>query len=301
MGGKVFIIVLNWNGKKDTIECLNSLKKIDYAGSYKIVVVDNDSTDGSIPEIKKLFPEIDVIKNKTNMGFAGGNNIGIDHAISRGAEYILLLNNDTIADRSFLTELIKIAESDKSIGLLGPKIYFHSEPKRIWSAGGKINWMKNSGSHIGIDEIDHSQYNKVKEVGYLTGCCLLIKRAVIEKIGKLSEEYFLYYEDTDFSMRTKNSGYRCIYVPKSIIYHKISRSTKPGSSSYIYYHTRNGLALAKRNGSFLNQALIYPYCFLLFIKQIIKFLFLPQKRNWALAVLRGEKDFLLGKMGKDSQ
>lgn len=295
----VYIIVLNWNGKTDTIECIRSLKEITY-DNYKIVIIDNASVDGSVAEIKKLFPDIKIIENKENLGFAGGNNVGIDYAMDNSADYVLLLNNDTIVDKSFLSELMKVGESDPNIGLLGPKTFFHGEPKRIWFAGGKVNWMRNSGSHIGIDEIDLGQYDKVRDADYLTGCCLLIKKAVIGKIGKLSEDYFLYYEDTDFCLRAENSGYRCVFVPESKILHKISRSTKPGSSSYIYYHTRNGLMLAKRNGSLLNRVLIYPYCLFLFFKQIIKILFMPQKRNWAFAVIRGEKDFILGKMGKDN-
>ena len=293
----VHIIVLNWNGKDDTIECVESLQEINY-DNYKIIVVDNGSEDDSVFEIKKNFPRIKIIENKKNLGFAGGNNIGMKYAMENEADYVLLINNDTTVDENFLTELVKIGESNKKIGALGSKIYFHSEPNRIWFAGGKVNWLKNKGTHLGLDEIDNGQYNKISEVDYLTGCCLLVKREVIEKIGVLAEDYFLYYEDTDFSARVKNAGYKIMYVPKSKIYHKISRSTKPGSPSYIYYHVRNGLVMAKRNGSLLSKIAIYPYCVFLFLKQIIKIIFLSQKRNWAFAVLKGEKDFLLGKMGK---
>ncbi len=297
MQKKVYIIVLNWNGKNDTLECIKSLQKIDY-NNYKIVVVDNGSKDDSVFEIKKQFSEVKIIENKKNLGFSGGNNVGVRDAINNGADYVLLINNDTTVEEKFLSKLVELGESDKKIGILGSKICFYNEPNRIWFAGGKINWLKNKGTHIGLDEIDNRQYDKTKKVDYLTGCCLLIKREVIEKVGILAEDYFLYYEDTDFSLRVKNTGYKVIYVPKSKIYHKISRSTNPGSSNYIYYHTRNGLALAKRNGSFLNKIILYPYCVYLFLKQIIKIIFISQKRNWAFAVLKGEKDFLLGKMGK---
>ena len=293
----VCIIVLNWNGKDDTLECLKSLRQISY-DNYEIVVVDNGSEDDSVFEIKKNFPEVKIIENKENLGFAGGNNVGMKYAAENEADYVLLINNDTTVDKNFLAELVEIGESDKKIGALGSKIYFHSEPNRIWFAGGKVNWLKNKGTHLGLDEIDSGQYDKINEVDYLTGCCLLVKKEVIEKIGVLAEDYFLYYEDTDFSARAKSVGYKIIYVPKSKIYHKISRSTKPGSSNYIYYHVRNGLVMAKRNGSLLSKIVLYFYCVFLFLKQIIKIIFLSQKRNWAYAVLRGEKDFLLGKMGK---
>ncbi|MCK4525318.1 MAG: glycosyltransferase family 2 protein [Candidatus Andersenbacteria bacterium] len=297
MQKKVYIIVLNWNGKEDTLECLKSLEKISYS-NYKIVVIDNGSEDDSVSEIKKQFSEVKIIENKKNLGFAGGNNVGMKYAINGGADYVLLINNDTTVEEDFLSELVKTGESDEKIGILGSKIYFYSDPNRIWFAGGKVNWLKNKGTHIGLDQIDNGQYDKIKETDYLTGCCLLIKREVVEKIGVLAEDYFLYYEDTDFSLRTKNAGYRSVYVPKSKIYHKISRSTKPGSSSYVYYHARNGLVMAKRSGSLLNKIVLYPYCVYLFLKQIIKILFIPKKREWAFAVLKGERDFLLGKMGK---
>ena len=294
---KVHIILLNWNNEEDTLECVKSLEEINY-DNYKIIIVDNGSKIGSVLKIKKQYPEIKIIENKKNLGFAGGNNVGIKYAVENGADYVLLLNNDTTVEKDFLSELVKAGESDKKVGILGSKIFFYNEPNRIWFAGGKVSWMKNKGTHIGLDEIDNKQYDEIKEVDYLTGCSLLIKKEVIEKIGVLAEDYFLYYEDTDFSLRARNAGYKIIYIPKSKIYHKISRSTKPGSSSYIYYHTRNGLVLAKRNGSLLNKIILYPYCVFLFLKQIIKIIFIPKKRNWAFAVLKGERDFLLGKMGK---
>ena len=294
---KVYIILLNWNNEEDTIECIQSLEEINY-GNYKIIIVDNGSEIESVLKIEKQYPEMKIIKNKENLGFAGGNNVGIKYAIEDGADYVLLLNNDTTVEKDFLKKLVEAGELNKKNGLLGSKTNYHSEPNRIWFAGGKVSWMKNKGMHIGLDEIDNGQYDKIKEVDYLTGCCLLIKREVIEKIGVLEEDYFLYYEDTDFSLRAKNVGYKIMYIPESKIYHKVSRSTKPGSSSYIYYHTRNGLVMAKRTGSLLNKIVLYPHCVFLFLKQIIKIIFIPRKRSWALAVLKGEKDFLLGKMGK---
>jgi len=297
MQKEVYIIVLNWNGKDDTLECLKSLEKINYS-NYRIIVVDNGSEDDSVSEIRRRFSNVKIIENKKNLGFSGGNNVGIKYAIDNGAHYALLINNDTTVEKDFLNELVEIGESDEKIGVLGSKIYFYSEPNRIWFAGGKVSWLKNKGTHIGLDQIDSGQYDKIKEMDYLTGCCLLIKREVIEKIGVLSEDYFLYYEDTDFSLRAKNAKYKIVYVPKSKIYHKISRSTKPGSSNYIYYHSRNGLTMAKRTGSLLNKIVLYPYCIFLSLKQIIKIIFIPQKKEWAFAVLKGEKDFLLGRMGK---
>jgi len=294
---KVYIILLNWNGKEDTLECIESLKRIDYS-NYKIITVDNNSEDDSVLEIRKRYSKIKIIENKENLGFAGGNNVGIKYAMENGADYVLLINNDTTVEKDFLRELVKEGELNKNAGLLGPKTNYHSEQNRIWFAGGKVSWLKNKGTHLGLDKIDNDQFNKIKKVDYLTGCCLLIKKEVIKKIGVLEEGYFLYYEETDFCLLAKNADYKCLYIPKAKIYHKVSRSTKPGSPSYIYYHVRNGLVMTKRNGSFLNKFVLFFYCMLLFLKQIIKIIFMPKRRAWSFAVLRGEKDFLLGKMGK---
>jgi GT2 family glycosyltransferase len=297
MQKKVYVIVLNWNGKEDTLECLESLRTTDY-DNYQVVLVDNGSEDDSVRAVRERFPEVEIVETGANLGFAGGNNVGMHYALEKGADYLYLINNDTTVHPDYLKELVAAAEADPRVGSAGSKIYYHSEPQRIWFAGGKINWLCNKGEHIGLDEMDEGQYDEQKEAGYLTGCSLLVKREVVEKVGVLADDYFLYYEDADYSLRIKNAGYKNLYVPTSRIYHKVSRSTKPGSSSYVYYHVRNGLVNARRNGSAAAKAAIYPYAAYLFLKQLVKIAFFPSKRDWAKAVLRGEKDFLLGKMGK---
>ncbi|MFH0852166.1 MAG: glycosyltransferase family 2 protein [bacterium] len=300
---KVFIIVLNWNGLKDTEECIESLKKIDYP-DYKIVVVDNGSTDGSDEIIpKKHFQDVAFIETKSNLGFAGGNNIGIKHALDNGADYILLLNNDTTVEPDFLSKLVKAAEGDKKIGIVGPMIFFYDEPDRVWFGGGKINWSKIRGSHLDYNTVkkrDHAlsdeemEKEKNKVVDYITGCCLLIKREVVEKIGYLNDDYFLYYEDADWCMRAKKAGWQSVVVPASYIYHKQSKSTVEFSYPYIYYHSRNGLLFASRFGS---KPLAYLISFWIFGKQIIKLVFSYHKA-WAKAALRGVLDFWMGNKGK---
>ncbi|MFA6896749.1 MAG: glycosyltransferase family 2 protein [Patescibacteria group bacterium] len=297
MNKKVYIIVLNWNGKDDTLDCLQSLRSTNY-DNYKVVLVDNGSEDDSVKAVKEKFPEAEVVETGKNLGFAGGNNVGIEYAIKAGADYVFLINNDTTVHPDYLKELVDVAESDVKIGAVGSKIMYYSEPERIWFVGGKINWLKNKGEHIGLDEIDKGQFDEIREVDYLTGCALLVKREVVEKVGVLEDDYFLYYEDADYSLRIQNAGYKTVYTPKSKIFHKVSRSTKPGSSSYVYYHVRNGLVNARRNGSLPIKIAIYIFALLLAVKQAVKIVFFPKKRNWAFAVLRGEKDFLRGKMGK---
>jgi len=294
---KAYIIVLNWNGKEDTLDCLKSLRSTNY-GNYQVVLVDNGSEDDSVAVVRKNFPEVEIVETGKNLGFAGGNNVGIEYAVKRGADYVFLINNDTTVHPDYLRELVEVAESDVKIGAAGSKIYYYSEPERIWFAGGRINWLKNKGEHIGLDEIDRGQFDETRETDYLTGCALLVKREVIEGVGMLKEDYFLYYEDVDYSLRIQNAGYKTVYVPKSKIYHKVSRSTKPGSASYVYYHVRTGLMNARRNGKLPVKIAIYFFALFLAFKQLIKIVFFPEKRAWAYAILRGEKDFLQGRMGK---
>ena len=226
-----YIIVLTWNGKEDTLECLKSLQKISYP-NYRILVVDNASTDGTVEAIKENFQKVELLINPRNLRFAGGNNEGIRHSLKRGAQYIVLLNNDTVVDREFLSHMVNRAQSDISIGMVGPKILYHSEPNRLWYAGGKIEWWKGWVSHVGVREVDVGQYDTVREVDYITGCCLLVKREVIESVGMLDKSYYIYGEDTDWCIRTSRARYKLLYVPSSVVWHKVSGSTG-GSSPWF--------------------------------------------------------------------
>ena len=220
----VYVIILNWNRKEDTIACLRSLEKVKYP-DFSLVLVDNASSDGTVEQVKRDFPAVEIIVNPRNLRFAGGNNIGIECALRNGADYVLLLNNDTIVDPDFLSELVRTAESEKNIGMAGSKIYYYDDPKRIWFAGGKVEFWNGWVSHIGIREMDHGQHDTTKQVDYLTGCCLLVKREVIEKVGKLDESYFIYGEDADWCIRASAVGFKLFYVPSSVIWHKVSSSS----------------------------------------------------------------------------
>lgn len=220
----VYIIVLTWNGKKDTIECLDSLSRINYP-NYKILVVDNASTDGTMDVIKKNYPDVEYIYNSKNLRYAGGNNVGIDFALKKNADYILLLNNDTIVESNFLQHLISTATSNPDIGIIGPKIFYYDQPGLIWYAGGKIEWWKGWIYHKGIRELDSEKYSYKMETDFVTGCCIMIKRELFEKIGKIDETYFIYGEDVDFCIRARRAGYKIFFDPDAKIWHKLSVST----------------------------------------------------------------------------
>lgn len=254
----VVISILNFNGEKNTLDCLESLGAINEKGFIlTILVIDNGS---SLPLIEIQNTKIKIIKNKTNIGFSGGHNMAIRYAFETKADYILILNNDTYVDKNFLGELLRIAEKDDEIGILCPKIYFapgfefhkekYAEKDRgsvLWYAGGKMDWNNVVGHHLGVDEVDNGQFDKMGETAYATGCCAMLKRSVLEKVGLFDEKYFLYYEDNDLSMRVKKEGFKIIYVPKSVIFHKNAGSAGgSGSKLQDYYITRNRLLFGMR-------------------------------------------------------
>ena len=294
MQPKVYIIILSWNNWPDLTECLESLKNNDYL-NYRVVIVDNDS------KIKPKAPnqDIKIIYNNKNLGFSGGNNVGIEYALKNGADYVMPLNDDVIVDNKFLSKMIKVAESDKKIGMVGPKIYFFDKKDKLWFAGGSVNWLYNKGTMRGYNEIDKGQYDlpRIQEVDYLTGCCVLVKKEVIKKIGLFPEEYFGYYEDVDWSFAAKKAGYKTVFVPKSKIWHKGSKSFIETSPSYIYYHVRNGLIFANKYAPLYIKFFIHLDVILRIIKQVFK-IFIPSKRKWIKPILLGIKDFYLGRRGK---
>jgi len=289
---KVIIIILNWNGFNDTRECLGSLKQIDYS-NYEIMVVDNGSTDGSREMIGRDFPYVKLIKNNENLGFAKGNNIGIEEAMKRGTDYILLLNNDVVVDPRFLIELIAVAGSDEKIGMANPKIYYYDKPDVIWSAGTKFNRIFKSFDERGKGEIDKGQFSKMKDVNGLTGCAMLIRKEVIRKTGFFNEDYFRVAEDSEYSIRVKRAGYRVAFVPASVIWHKVASSSGgEGAPQNIYYSNRNTLYLVKD---------FYPFSLpFVLVKYYLKYFFLNvlgQKAK-AQAVIDAVQDFRHNKKGK---
>lgn len=238
---KVAVVVLNWNGKQDTLECLESIGKLDYP-NYQTVVVDNGSTDDSVDAIRTKFPNVFVLQTGANLGYAGGNNVGIKWALNNGADHILLLNNDTAIDPKLLSAFVEAAQTIPNAGVFGAKIYFHDQPDVLWFAGGR--WLPNAMrlEHIGYGQKDGDEFEQYRECDYVTGCALLVSADVFRKVGLLDEDFFLTYEETDWCYRARNNGYRCIVVPRAKLWHKISVSFGgSGSPLQKYFMTRNKL------------------------------------------------------------
>ncbi|MDQ7063500.1 MAG: glycosyltransferase family 2 protein [candidate division KSB1 bacterium] len=237
---RVFILLVNWNGKADTLACLESLQQVNYANKT-IVVVDNGSSDGSVEAIRRRFPEVRLIRNEHNERFARANNQSMQLALQEGADYVLLLNNDTLVDAEFLRHLVNRAESDPAIGMVGGKIYYAEPADRLWFVGGGVDLWRGRIWHHGLRQEDRGQFDQPRDVDYITGCCVLVRRACIETIGLLDESYYIYGEDVDWSFRARQAGFRLVYEPKAKIWHKISSSsggprTPEGLTGFKVFH-----------------------------------------------------------------
>ena len=343
---RVSIIILNWNGWKDTIECLESVYQITYP-DYDVIVADNGSKNDSIDNIKKYaegnlevsskfitysgenkplccieysreeaedgggregdiadFPswkKLILIKNGENYGFAEGNNIAIRYALKvLKPEYVLLLNNDTVVEGAFLDELVTVAESDKKIGFVGPKTYYYDYYGRndvINFAGGRLELWKGESAHIGLNDTDQGQYERVTDVDYVEGSCLLARRDTLETIGLLDPIYFLYWEDTDWCMRVHKAGLRLLYAPKAKIWHKVSASNR--GTSNLYYLTRNKFYFIKRSGTSLQYILYLMYFFGYQFWHVSAYsLFYRRDSKMWFSFLRGFTAFLQNRTGK---
>jgi GT2 family glycosyltransferase len=229
------------------MQCIESCNKLRYS-NVRILVVDNGSSDGSEEILRERFPDIEIIQTGKNLGFAGGNNSGIQHALEQGADYIWVLNNDTIVDETCLDYLVQAAEAGPSIGMVGNKIYYHHTPEIIWYAGGTVD-LETGGMthHTGKDFRDIGTYDTPGPTGYITGCSILVRKETVQDIGLLDENYFLYFEDVDWSLRAKEKGWKLFFEPKAKLWHKEGAHREQGySDTFIYYSMRNRLYFMKR-------------------------------------------------------
>lgn len=291
---KIAIVVINYRGLENTLDCLDSLRQIEVGESVaEIVVVENGSTDGSLEALSGL-KDIHLVTSFENLGFSGGANLGINYALKRNCDYIIILNNDTVVDKLAVQ---KLAGASRAGDIISPKIYFapgfefHKTRykkdqlgKVIWYAGGKIDWDNIIGTHVGVDEVDNGQFNRRRQIDLATGACMLVKRQVFEKIGLFDEKYFLYLEDMDFCVRALKANFKILFEPKSIIWHKNAGSTGgSGSRLQDYYITRNRLLFAAKYAKIRTKFAV--------LKQIIKSAGDQTKRQALL-------DFLTLRFGK---
>ena len=289
---KVCIVIVNYNGYSLLNDTILSVSGLDYT-NYDIVVVDNNSNEPFPNELLKRYPQVVLLKQTDNWGFAKGNNIGITYSIKEHYEYTLLLNNDVHVDSKLLSEMIDIADDNT---IVVPKIYYYDKPDVLWYAGGEILYGRMESKNIGYGEKDTGQYNKIKNIEFMNGCCTLIKNTIFEKIGLLDEDYFLYFEDFDFGIRAINNGISIQYQPKARLWHKVSSSSGGENSKVqVYYMTRNRLIFSKKHPK------VFGFKAKLFclLKCMIKILlaFFGYKRN-NLYIIKGYIDYKNNVLGK---
>jgi len=269
---KVVVVVLNYNGCEVTQECLESLNRLKTNGfEIDLLVVDNGSTDNSVKKLRPAFPRVNFLVNQANLGFSEGNNVGFRWALKNGADFVLVLNNDTTVAPNLLQVLMTLALSQKTGGIFCPKIYFapgfESHPDRyrsvdlgkvIWYAGGQIDWQNMLANHRGVDEVDKGQYEVPIKTVYATGCCMLIRREVLENVGLFDQKFYMYFEDLDFSMKVIKKGYGIFYEPKAVVWHKNAvTSGGTGSETQSYYISRNRMLIGMRYASWRTKLALY--------------------------------------------
>jgi len=290
---KHVVVIVNYNGFKDTLECLASIKLAKDAPH--VIVVDNGSNDQSVRELKAVYPGLDLITSPNNLGFAGGNNLGIKRALGRGAQVVYLLNNDTTVDPNLFFRSYQSVHGKDVIA--GGKIYYaqgyeyHDASKGkgnvLWYAGGVFDWASVTMRHQGVDQIDQGQYDQSDQTQAITGCFMAIPRRVITKIGLLDEELFLYLEDAEYCLRAAAAGVKLNYNPRLVVYHKNSQTSGVGSPMVDYYLTRNRFLIAKKYGSLRIR--------LALVKEALT-------RNWRKPLRRlAFFDFLWGRMGNRNE
>lgn len=247
----VCIIILNWNGYEITRECLHSLKEIDYP-AFKIVMIDNGSNDGSVAKLKTEFDDrfMDIISLEKNTGFTGGNNIGIKHAKDKyDPDYFLMLNNDTVVKKDFLTKMVNSFKEDEKCYAAVPKIFYFEPSDKLWFAGGKISRLTGIVTHFGLDSNAEDRYNIGGQTYFMNGCCALISKESITEVGILDDRFFANSEDADYSLRVLNSGHTIQYVPTAVIFHKVSHAFKSNFGKWLafYLAARNIVQLQKKH------------------------------------------------------
>ncbi|MFX0141216.1 MAG: glycosyltransferase family 2 protein [Candidatus Hodarchaeota archaeon] len=290
----VSIILLNYNNNHFTVDCLKSLTKQSYK-NFEIIIIDNASKYGTYLELKTILKEfesklkIKLIRSEYNLFFAGGNSIGIKNA---KGDYIFLLNNDTEVVPDFLEKIVNYLDKNKDVGMICPKILFYKDKNRIWYGGAYLNPRSIYFSyHLGINQKDNEKYDQMNEPAYACGAALITRRKIIDKVGLMDEIFFIYVEDVDWSYRAKKKGYKLIYFPDTVVYHKLDIITKKNRLGFrenpfqIYLYTRNKIIFVLKHFSFFDIFLFF--CIYQLKKTIIEFI---------ISIFQKKPDFLIAQV-----
>lgn len=282
----IYAITLNWNQRVETLDCLQSLSNLEYT-NIQLLLVDNASTDGTADAVYKCFPHVKIITNKKNLGFGAGFNVGIRYALEQGAEHILIINNDARLAPDALRQMLALNQPD--VGIIAPKIYYASNPQHIWSLGGMRHPLTYEMTNDGRGQIDRGQWQQILERDYFVGCILLFSAKMLKEIGLFDEAFFLYYEDSDLSLRARQAGYRLLLCPLAHGWHKVALSSGGSDSpSERYWMARSSVGFFYKHTSGWRWAVVIPYRFASAVKTVIR-LITRGKGEAAKSYLRGLK------------
>jgi GT2 family glycosyltransferase len=291
----VVSVILNTNHRDDTLECLASLAASTYP-NHRAIVLDNASNDGSVEAIHAAFPDVRVIALERNLGYAGNNNVGIAAALAQGADWVFVLNEDTALGPDCIAALVEAAERSERTGIVGPMVYHHDEPGVIQSAGGRLSRSWES-FHDGQNVADEGQFPEPRRVDWISGCAILVRRAVIEQVGPIDVRYFYYWEETEWCLRAARAGWHVVHVPQARLWHKGVRRDYRPPPTVTYYATRNRLlTLAKHRAP---ARVWLATCFQI-ARTLTSWTLRPKWRDMRAhrhALWRGATDFLMRRWG----
>lgn len=296
----VHVVILNWHGLTDTLECLSSLREQNYP-ALKIHVLDNGSAEHEAATIEREFPAASVLRLGRNLGFCEGNNVGIRRALAGGADYVLILNNDTLVPPDLISKLIGESTSLKNVGAVSPVILYHPEREKVWYAGSFWDGRTAGFRHRLLDRpCEELKEREPYPSAYACGCCLLVHSSVLLRVGLMDDRYFAYYDEADWCSRMMDAGLTCYVVPRALIYHKLSRSTP--SLVITYLMARNRLLWMEQHLALRDQLRSYPYLIKETLWNLCNLGGLFRGRysltiEQSKAMLLAERDFLLGRFG----
>jgi GT2 family glycosyltransferase len=295
---RVAVVILNWNGKQDILRCLPTLSRIRYT-NWEATVIDNASSDGSVEAISLAHPDQRVLVMEKNLGFCGGNNRGMQDALERGADYVLLLNNDTELHPDMLDELVRVAESDPRIGAVGTKNILMHDHSMVWGAYGELRYDRDLVRLIGSRQPDGPEFTCVKDVDWVIGNGVMKSRAAIETVGGFDENFFGYHEDVDWCERARRAGFRIVYNGHAVIYHKGFGAAHPDAKMpfpVLYFLGRNSILFARKHATLPQLCKFVALFFSGVAVWMISALLRGERLKSYLWLLRGFADGVLGRL-----
>lgn len=251
----VSVVVLAWNQVDETIECLNSLSKSDYT-NMEVLLVDNGSTDGTSQSIQRDFSQVRIIRTNSNVGIARGYNLGIEYSLGHGADYVMVMNNDTVVAPRMISQLVGAMVGHPDIGMVMPKIFYYGNKNLLWSAGASWHPIPPRVTFIGLNSVDGPRFARTAPIEYAPSCCLLISKSALEKVGYFDGGYYFYFDDWDYSTRLRNAGFKILLVAEAHLWHKVSMSTQKTGHPAQWWHTmgRSSVRFYLRHKSWISLA-----------------------------------------------